>query len=92
MGVALAKIRLIYTFVLFAWGALGAAFTPIIVLALYWKGLTRQGALASLIIGPIVVVAWHVVPPLADIVYELIPAFTLSFVAAIVVSLATRRS
>ncbi len=32
MLVALAKIRLIYTFVLFAWGALGAAFTPIILL------------------------------------------------------------
>lgn len=91
MAVALVKIRLIYTFVLFAWGALGAAFTPIVVLSLYWKGLTRQGALASLIVGPVVVVVWHVVPPLADVVYELIPAFGLSLVAAVVVSLITRR-
>ncbi len=91
MVVALVKIRLIYTFVLFAWGALGAAFTPIIVLALYWKGLTRQGALASLIVGPVVVVVWHVVPQLSAIVYELIPAFGLSLLAAIVVSLVTKR-
>jgi sodium/proline symporter len=91
MLVALVKIRLIYTFVLFAWGALGAAFTPIIVLALYWKGLTRQGALASLIVGPVVVIVWHVVPPLSDLIYELIPAFGLSLVAAIGVSLVTRR-
>jgi len=87
MGVALVKIRLIYTFVLFAWGALGAAFTPIILLSLYWKGLTRWGALASLIVGPLVVVIWHYIPPLTEAVYELIPAFVLSFVAAVVVSL-----
>jgi len=89
LGFALAEIRLIYTFVLFAWGALGSAFGPVIILSLYWKRLTRWGALASMVIGPLVVLVWHYVPPLANAVYELIPAFALSFLAAVVVSLAT---
>ncbi|MFH2005616.1 MAG: sodium/proline symporter [bacterium] len=89
MAVALVKMRLIYTFVLFAWGALGAAFTPVIVLSLFWRRLTRWGALASLIVGPTVIVIWHYVTPLHKALYELIPAFTLSFVAAVVVSLLT---
>jgi len=89
LAFALAEIRLIYTFVLFAWGALGSAFGPIIILSLYWKRITRWGALASLITGPVVVVVWHYIPTLAGAVYELIPAFALSFAAAVVVSLAT---
>ncbi|MBW2522536.1 MAG: sodium/proline symporter [Deltaproteobacteria bacterium] len=91
MVVALLKIRLIYTFVLFAWGALGSAFTPIIVLSLYWRKLTRQGALASLIVGPSVIVIWYNVTALHEAVYELIPAFVLSLISAVVVSLVTYR-
>ncbi|MFH1811609.1 MAG: sodium/proline symporter [Pseudomonadota bacterium] len=86
---ALAKMRLIYTFVLFAWGALGAAFTPVILLSLYWKKLTRWGALASMVVGPLVIVAWYNVPVLHGAVYELIPAFVLSLFSAVVVSLVT---
>jgi sodium/proline symporter len=91
MAVALAKMRLIYTFVLFAWGALGAAFTPIIVLSLYWRRMTRWGALASLIVGPTVIVVWYNVAVLHDAVYELIPASVASLIAAVVVSLLTWR-
>lgn len=89
MVVALVKIRLIYTFVLFAWGALGAAFTPIILLSLYWRRFTRWGALASLVTGPIVIVVWYNVPALHAMLYELVPAFVFSSLAAIVVSLLT---
>ena len=89
MLVALAKMRLIYTFVLFAWGALGAAFTPIIILSLYWRKLTRWGALASLITGPLVIVVWYNIGFLHELIYELIPAFAVSLAAAVVVSLLT---
>jgi len=87
MGLALVKLRLIYTFVLFAWGALGAAFTPVVVLALYWRGLTRSGALACMIVGPIVVILWKV---LELPVYELIPGVAAGTAAALAVSLLTR--
>jgi sodium/proline symporter len=89
MGFALFNIPLIYTFVLFAWGGLGSAFGPVIILSLYWRGLTRWGALASFILGPLTVVVWHYIPTLSTAVYELIPGFAVSFVAAVVVSLLT---
>ena len=86
---ALVKVRLIFTFVLFAWGALGAAFTPIVLLSLYWRRFTRWGALASLITGPVVILVWYNTPALKSVIYELIPAFGLSFAAAVIVSLLT---
>ena len=89
MVIALLNIRTIYSFVLYAWSALGAAFGPVIILSLYWKRLNKWGALASLILGPVVTVIWHNTKALSSIVYELIPAFAISFLGAVVVSLLT---
>ena len=88
MILALVKLRLIYTFVLFAWGALGAAFTPVVLLALYWRGLTRTGALACMVVGPVVVILWKV---LELPIYELIPGVVAGTAAAILGSQLTRR-
>jgi len=97
--VAAREIKLIYTFVLFAWGALGAAFTPIVLLALYWPRFNRWGALTSMLVGPGVVVIWHLDavksalvaldPTLYTGVFELIPACIASALGAVVVTLAT---
>ncbi len=92
MVFALVKPRFIFTFVLFAWSALGAAFTPVILLSLYWRKLTRSGVLAALVVGPAVTVIWKRVPPPVGELYELIPAFLLSLGAAVAVSLLTWRS
>lgn len=99
--VAMQEVKVIYTFVLFAWGALGSAFTPLVLLSLYWKGLTRWGALACMLVGPGTVMLWHaepiktalvaIDPTLYTGVFELIPACILSTIAAIVVSLITRQ-
>src|SRR5699024_8645988 len=35
----------------YAWAGFGAAFGPIIILSLFWKGITRNGALAGIIVG-----------------------------------------
>ncbi len=89
---ALLNVRTIYTFVLYAWSALGAAFGPIVILGLYWKKFNKWGALASLIIGPVVTVIWYNTQFLKSIIYELIPAFFLSLLGAIVVTLITKKS
>ncbi|RKZ29415.1 hypothetical protein DRQ27_05990 [bacterium] len=83
---ALLNVRTIYTFVLYAWSALGAAFGPIVILGLYWRKFNKWGALASLIIGPVVTVIWYNTQFLKSIIYELIPAFFLSLLGAIIVS------
>ncbi len=56
--VALTEVRLVFWFVLFAWSGLGAAFAPLILLALFRSGVNRHGALAAMLTGTGVTVAW----------------------------------
>lgn len=70
----------------FAWAGFGAAFGPVILLSLSWKRLTTPGALAGMVLGATTVFVWDA---LNDEIYELLPAFVVGVVAAVVVSLAT---
>lgn len=83
---------LVFWLVLFAWGGVGAAFGPTIVLALFWRGMTRWGAAAGLVTGTGVLIAWKVSGLSDTVVYELVPAFFLATLAVVVVSLATRQT
>ena len=82
--------HIVFWLVLFAWGGLGASFGSTLLLALFWKGATKWGVFAGLISGTAVTIVWKSVPFLKAIVYELIPAFGISFLLVIVVSLITR--
>ncbi|MFR7746712.1 MAG: sodium/proline symporter PutP [Eggerthellaceae bacterium] len=82
----------IFQVVSFAWAGFGASFGPLMIMSLYWRRTNMQGALAGMIVGAAVVLVWHFfVAPLGGIfaVYELLPAFILSTVSIIVVSLLT---
>lgn len=79
-----------------AWAGFGAAFGPLVILSLFWRGYTRDGALASMIIGAATVLFWLYVPvldgkPLESIIYAMIPGFTFSIIAGVLVSLFTRK-
>ncbi len=56
--VALSEVRLVFWFVLFAWSGLGAAFAPLVLLALARRGVNRHGALAAMLTGAGVTVVW----------------------------------
>jgi sodium/proline symporter len=75
----------VFRLVQYAWGGLGAAFGPLIILSLYWKQTTRNGAIAGMITGFLVVLLWKQFLSFTGI-YELLPAFALSFIAILVVS------
>ncbi|WP_407919222.1 sodium/proline symporter PutP [Domibacillus indicus] len=92
IGLALAweKNETILELVSYAWAGFGAAFGPAILLSLYWKRMTKWGALAGMIIGAVTVIVWSKIPALADLLYELIPGFALSLAAIVVVSLLTK--
>lgn len=80
--------------VAFAWAGFGAGFGPTVLLALYWRKLTTAGAAAGMIVGAVTVFVWKLVlNPLGGIfeLYEILPAFLLNLVVAVVVSLATYR-
>jgi sodium/proline symporter len=89
MCVALPKPQVIYTFVLFAWGALGASFTPVVLLSLHWKRFNWQGALAAFIAGPATILIWKAVPGLSEALYELFPGAIVATLAGVIVALAT---
>ncbi|MFQ6082906.1 MAG: sodium/proline symporter [Candidatus Aminicenantia bacterium] len=81
--------QLVFWLVLFAWAGLGASFGPTVILSLFWKRTTKQGVMAGFISGTIAVIIWNQVPFLKKIVYELVPAFIISTLLTIVVSLVT---
>lgn len=73
----------------FAWAGFGAAFGPIILLALYWRKLTNYGALIGMVSGAVVAFVWGKVESLSSLLYEIVPGFTVCLLVAVIVSLVT---
>ncbi|MFC3527603.1 sodium/proline symporter PutP [Paracoccus mangrovi] len=71
-----------------AWAGFGAAFGPLIILALTWKRMTGAGAVAGLIVGAVVVILW-IALGLSSTLYEIVPGFIASWIAIVLVSLNT---
>ena len=82
----------VFGIVSFAWAGFGAVFGPVVLAALFWKRSNRNGALAGMIAGGIMVFVWkYCVRPLGGAwnVYELLPAFIVAVICLVAVSLAT---
>ena len=73
-----------------AWGVFGAAFGPTIMLSLFWKRFTFAGAVAGIVVGAAVDGLWLAFLSGTGI-YEIIPAFAASMIAAIVASLLSKK-
>ena len=82
----------IFRVISFAWAGFGAAFGPAMLISLFWKRSTRQGALAGMIAGGVMVFVWkYLIAPMGGAlnVYELLPAFVFSLLVNVIVSLIT---
>jgi sodium/proline symporter len=78
----------------YAWSGLGAAFGPVIILALYWPRCTQTGAIVGIIVGAATVIIWHVLGEKVGGIfelYELIPGFVLAFISNVIVSLIDKK-
>ncbi len=73
-----------------AWGGFGAAFGPMILFALFWRRMTKEGAVAGMVVGGVVDIVWYLNSGGIFDLYEIIPGFIASTVAIIVVSLCTK--
>jgi len=73
--------------VAYAWGGFGAAFGPLIILSLYWSRMTRNGALAGMVVGAVTVIIWNQLSGGLFDVYEILPGFIFAWIAIVVVSL-----
>lgn len=80
----------IFKLVSYAWAGFGSTFGPIVLLALYWRGMTNKGAIAGLFGGAITVVFWHQMKGGWNNIfdyYEIIPGFIVCMILSIIVSL-----
>lgn len=83
----------VFRIVSFAWAGFGGAFSAVMILSLCWKRMNRAGAIAGVVSGGVMIFVWKfLVRPLGGAwdIYELLPAFVVSFILIIVVSLATK--
>lgn len=76
----------------YAWGGFGAAFGPLIILSLCWRGTTKYGALAGMIVGAVTIyVVKNFVKIEGEYFFELLPGFFTALIAIVVVSLLTKK-
>lgn len=72
----------------YAWAGFGASFGPVILLSLFWRRITRNGAFAGIIVGAVTVIIWgdYLSGGIFDL-YEILPGFLLNFIVTVTVSL-----
>ncbi|MGL5675977.1 MAG: sodium/proline symporter PutP [Cellulosilyticaceae bacterium] len=69
--------------VAWAWAGFGAAFGPVILISLFWKKMTKEGAIAGMLVGGLVAFVWPMLRtqfPSAWVfyIYELLPGFIMA--------------
>ena len=83
----------VFGIVSFAWAGFGAAFGPVMLLALFWKNSNKWGALFGMLSGGAMVFIWKfLIKPIGGVfgIYELLPAFLIALLVNVIVSLATK--
>lgn len=77
----------------YAWAGFGASFGPIILFSLFWRRMTRNGALAGIIVGAVTVIVWggFLSGGIFDL-YEIVPGFLFNMIVTVIVSLLGKQS
>ena len=94
MGIAWNENSILFRIAAFAWAGFGATFGPIILFSLFWKRTNRAGAIAGMVSGGVMVFVWKLLlKPMCGVfgIYELLPAFLISCIFIVVVSLCTAK-
>jgi sodium/proline symporter len=71
----------------YAWAGFGAAFGPVVLISLFWQRMTRNGALAGMVVGALTVILWK---QTGSALYEMVPGFIAASIAIVVASLLDR--
>ena len=86
--IALNPLDSVFWLAVFAWAGLATCFGPPIILSLFWKKVTKWGAIAGMIVGPAVTIIWYFWSPID--IYEGGPAFIAALITIVIVSLFTK--
>ena len=80
-----------------AWAGLGSAFGPIVLLSLFWKRTSFEGAVAGILSGGLTVIIWDYIPlaggktlGAATGIYSLLIGFGISLICIVIVSLLSK--
>ncbi|EFQ4878333.1 sodium/proline symporter PutP [Campylobacter upsaliensis] len=82
----------VLSIVAYAWAGFGASFGSVMLFSLFWSKMTRMGAIAGMVTGAVVVVAWknYLAGALNFPIYEIVPGFVCASLVIIIVSLITK--
>ena len=83
----------VFQIVSFAWAGFGAAFGPVMLLALFWRRSNLYGAIAGMIAGGTMIFVWKfVIRSFGGFwdIYELLPAFIFALLVNVIISLLTK--
>jgi sodium/proline symporter len=92
--IAISGNQSIFRVVSYAWAGLGACFGPLMLFSLFWKRTTLPAAVAGMLSGGVIVILWkNVISRLGGFfaIYELLPAFVISALVILAVSLLTKK-
>ncbi|MEA5136620.1 MAG: sodium/proline symporter PutP [Candidatus Fimivivens sp.] len=86
----------VFGLVSYAWAGFGAAFGPAILLSLFWRRMNLKAAYAGIVSGGMGTIVFKYLKELSGghsvfAVYELLPAFILSVIVIVVVTLTTEQ-
>jgi len=95
MGVAIfSGEKGVFWYIIFGWSGIAATFCPVMILSLFWSGITARGAKAAMLTGffmvPILQFGVMKMPGIGELVTAidvLGPAFAMSLIAGVLVSL-----
>ena len=79
----------IFGLVSYAWAGFGSAFGPTILLSLYWKRMTKKGAIFGILSGGLTAIIWIILKKFGGIfqIYEIVPGFIISIIVIVIISL-----
>ncbi|NCO02484.1 MAG: sodium/proline symporter PutP [Epsilonproteobacteria bacterium] len=72
--------------VAYAWAGFGAAFGPLVILSLYNHSITKNGAIAGMVVGALTVIIYKQLEGGIFDLYELLPGFAAAWIAILVFS------
>ncbi len=99
VSLAFAESTTVFRKALYAFTIYGAAITPCLLAAMFWRRATKYGAIASILVGTVTALAWEelafikeALPTWAAELDAVLPAITLSVIALVGISLLTKQT